>query len=266
MRILVSLVAVLVASTAYAIRVPEDCASIGEAVMLASSGDTIEVAAGTYSGPENRNIEIFDKSLSFVGRGLVIMDVEGYGRSFLVDGYEIENGHFSFENMVFFNGSLNYGSGIVCRNATITIKNCAIAENRSYWGSGIVMENCDLVVENCVFYHNSALSAGSSFFLSGGNTSIRGCIIEDEGSTSWMECNGSSGTVLCCIINSTLEPCLFNNDIFSERVDFCNPEILDFRTGPFNFHSCGSIGTGLCTKTSVEEGNISWGFIKVINK
>ena len=70
---------------------------IAGAIEAAASGDTVVVAAGTYSGPNNRNLGFESKELvvrSEAGPEVTIIDVQGSaanpGRGFLIDGGQTE--------------------------------------------------------------------------------------------------------------------------------------------------------------------------------
>jgi hypothetical protein len=69
-------------SPAATIRVPEDFATIQEAIDYAHSGEIVEVGPGTYSGDGNRDIDFRGKAItlrSSAGAGSTVIDCTGSG-------------------------------------------------------------------------------------------------------------------------------------------------------------------------------------------
>ena len=149
-----------------AIHVPEDYATVQEAIDAAENGDEIQVAAGTYY-VNNLNI---DKDLTITGDDPSntylsgsgshrIMTISSPGNSVLeisnftiTDGHALNNGGFvvgfvdnndyslvEFNNMIFENSGGNTGNTLFRGNGweTTTYKNCIVRYNNSENYAGI---------------------------------------------------------------------------------------------------------------------------------
>ncbi len=107
------------------------CATIGHAISLAASGDTIQIAAATYQ--ENLSIP-FNLALNGVKAATTIIDGSNSANVFTV------------------------GAGISLRLSNLTIKNGV-----GYSGGGGVYNAGTLTVNRSNFYVNTALSGGAIF-------------------------------------------------------------------------------------------------------
>jgi predicted outer membrane repeat protein len=105
------------------------CASIGHAISLAASGDTIQIAAATYQ--ENLGIP-FNLTLNGTKAANTIID-----------------GTYSLN--VF-----TVGAGI-----SVTVSNLTIERGVGYTGGGGVRNSGRLIVKNSIFYLNTALTGGA---------------------------------------------------------------------------------------------------------
>src|SRR5580700_1330161 len=105
------------------------CATIGHAISLAASGDTIQIAAATY--PENLSIPL---NLTLNG---------AKAATTIVDGTNTSN--------VF-----TVGAGI-----SLTLSNLTIKNGIGYSGGGGVDNSGTLTVSKSNFYTNTALSGGA---------------------------------------------------------------------------------------------------------
>ena len=110
------------------------CKTIRHAISLASSGDSIMVAAATYKeNPENLTIGI---SLNIVGSGSTTTIIDGGGQNTVVT---VSNTGASvmLSNLTIRNGFSSSGGG-VHNSGTLIINNVAISNNRaSLFGGGI---------------------------------------------------------------------------------------------------------------------------------
>lgn len=118
-----------------------------QAIECAASGDTIEVLAGTYTGADNRVINI-EKDLALVGEGPAdtVFDGEDIDDFFFVnaDSFELRgmtfrraagNGILNFvgehalvENMRFLDSTTISGGPVRCSFASMDIRNSMFAE------------------------------------------------------------------------------------------------------------------------------------------
>ena len=175
--IILSLLCVDTLTFAATIHVPADQPTIQTGIDAAKNGDTVLVADGIYKGPGNFNIDFMGKQITVKSqngakatiinclrrpntRGFVFRNKET--NASVLDGFTIKNGVHEL------------GGGIYCNNASPTIKNCMITENRSVApnlqgrGGGIYCFSSDAVITACKIIDNSADSGhGGGVFFTG---------------------------------------------------------------------------------------------------
>ena len=181
-----------------------DFLSIQPALTFASSGDTITVAAGTYTGSSNKNLSFGGKDLvllSTTGAANTIIDGEGSGFAFsftggessaaIVDGFTITRapdgspiqivgsspsirGCLIVDNAV----STNAGGGVYIDMGSPTFTNCDIVENsNSIHGGGVFVSNASPSFENCSIIGNSTLGRGGGLWLENSTASLTSCTV-----------------------------------------------------------------------------------------
>ncbi|UCF95193.1 MAG: right-handed parallel beta-helix repeat-containing protein [Desulfobacterales bacterium] len=144
-------------------------ATIQRGIDAASDGDTVVVAAGTYTGAGNKDLVVGAKGIevrSVKGPESCIIDLQNDGKGFLlefspdtsvVDGFTIINGRAA--------SSTDYGVGIDCWFCATTIRNCIIRNNAGVqWGAGIDIRGATAppVIANCIFAGNQTTQGGSA--------------------------------------------------------------------------------------------------------
>ncbi len=126
-----------------------DFTTIQASVDAASPGDTIFVTAGIYRGTGNRDIELRGKAIALRGAGpdSTIIECGGApgdphrgfwvhqreGRGTLIEGFSVTGGYVE--------GPLpmNYGGGLLCDDASPTVRFCRFVRNQSsHFGGGII--------------------------------------------------------------------------------------------------------------------------------
>ena len=183
------------------INVPDDYTTIQAGIDAALDGDTVLVAAGTYMGEGNRDINFCGKAItvrSEHGAESCIIDCEGseegWHRGFyfhsgedpksILDGFTIKNGY------------CRKGGGIYCDESSPTIKNNTISDNSAGWlGGGIFCEYSSSIIENNTISNNSAEGGGGIFCRSSSPT-IENNTISDNSSVA-------SGGGICCYNSSS---------------------------------------------------------------
>jgi len=147
--------------------------NIQGAVNAAVSGDTINLAAGTYK----ENVKI-DKSLTVKGAGSAksIVDGNKAGSVFTV-GKSNVNAVATLSGMTIKNGKADYGAGIY-NNGKLTVASCTISENKAWYGGGIRNYGTLTVT-------GSTISA---------NSCLKTKIVYGSGGTGW-EYPGSGGGI-----------------------------------------------------------------------
>jgi len=179
-----------------AVYVPGDFPTIQAAINQAWDGDTVIVAAGNYSGPGNRDIDLKGKAItvrSQYGPENCIIDCKGKMeeryRGFyfhsgedansVVKGFTITNGYApgseggaikcidsspTIENCIFSrNSALNYGGGMHNTNSSPTLKNCTfrgnlVTSDLYSMGGGMSNHYSNPTLINCTFTRNSGYS------------------------------------------------------------------------------------------------------------
>lgn len=172
-----SLVALAPSSSALTIRVPADQPTLAAGIAAAASGDTVLVAPGTYSGPDNRDLDFAGKDLvlrSEAGALTTIIDCQEAGRAIrfhtgethvaVVDGFTITNG-----KMVGFDRS-SWGGAIACDEAAPTIRRCIFVANTASIGGALALlstTGASPAVIDCEFSSNSASQQGAGTVCDG---------------------------------------------------------------------------------------------------
>ncbi len=138
------------------INVPGDYNKIQGAINAAGSGDTVQVAAGTYS--PSTNSESFPLNMkngvSLLGAGAdtTILNAEGTGRVITANGIDSST---TLDGFTITNGSASAGGGIYTSGSSWTISNCNINNNSATYGAGICSEWSDhSTITNCTISYN----------------------------------------------------------------------------------------------------------------
>ncbi len=151
--------------------------TIQAAITTASSGDTIQIAPGTYSGPLT-----IDKSVTLRGAGEdqttvsgggPVLTITGSGVSVTVKGITITGG-----------SSSGNGGGIANLQSSLTLDGSGVVGNsvgnRYAYGAGGGIYNTGTVrLHDCSVSNNSAQDEGGGIDNEGGTVSITNCWVED---------------------------------------------------------------------------------------
>jgi parallel beta-helix repeat protein len=163
--------------------VPTDYASISSAISAATANSMVWVAAGTYVGTANKNLDLGNKSITLYGGGgpeLTILDAENSGRVFrlvshsqsaaVIEGFTISRGSIT----------TGVGAGMDFESSTLQVRNCVIAGNSSSGnGAGVgLLGSSSPTFENCVISGNRAGGAGGGIHAeSGTRPTFTGCTV-----------------------------------------------------------------------------------------
>jgi hypothetical protein len=253
------------------VRVPDDHRSIGAAIATAQPGDTIVVADGLYTGPENRDLSFGGKDLvvrSANGPLKCIIDCQGQGRGFIFDDGETRAA--VLEGFTIRNGSAPEGNGggiDIALSTHPTIRNCVLRENTSLaLGGGIAVRGqCAPVIDRCVFIDNwsfgtveSSEGGGLSlFFLS--PALVTNCVFIGNESEY-------GGGLACALSDATIVNCLFvgNSALIGGGAvasDVSNPRLVNCTmTGNTAFYGGGAAGISQILESDLTIANsILWG-------
>ena len=152
--------------------VPTDYASISAAISAAGNNSQVWVAAGTYTGTANKNLDFGNKTITLTGGGgpsLTILDAQNSGRLFnftnhtatgaVIDGFTISRGSVT----------AGTGAGMSFNNSTLTVKNCYIEGNMTTGnGGGVALTGTSSpTFDTCVLSGNHADGSGGAVFADG---------------------------------------------------------------------------------------------------
>lgn len=183
---------VLLATTAVASvrRVPTQFATIQAAVSASSTGDTVLVAPGTYSGPGNRDIDLRGKDITLrseagaASTALVAAGTEldphrvvsylGLSTATVLEGFTLTGGHAGT-------------GGAVRAEGAATVRECVISGNDAVVGGGVALPlaSSHLVIEDTSIEMNHA-SQGGGVAVERGTLVIRRSIIRGN------DCSGDN--------------------------------------------------------------------------
>ncbi len=158
------------------IHVPSDQATIQMAIYAAGDGDTVLAAPGTYM----ENINFFGKAITVKSEegpevtiidgnqsGSVVTFASGEGQASVLRGFTLQNGFASF-----YDPSFGDGGGIRIDNASPTVADNVIINNKACEGAGISISFGSPIVQGNVITNN--IKAGCSGGSGGGGISIGG--------------------------------------------------------------------------------------------
>jgi hypothetical protein len=152
--------------------VPGDSATVQLGINGALDGDTVFVAAGTYSGPGNEAIRFLGKKILLKSEAgpeqtiLLTLDTvrtiifdNGEDSNSILDGFTISGGYEED-----FDWSYFYRGGISSKGASPIIQNCVVSGCFAFPGGGAYFEGGKPVVKNCIFKNNHALYLGGAIY------------------------------------------------------------------------------------------------------
>ncbi len=198
------------------INVPGEASTIQAGINLSKSGDTIQVASGTYAGYGNYDLYFAGKAVvlkSLSGPVATIIDINYVAQSGVgkrgFNLHSIESSELIIEGFTIRNGGgVEWGGGIYINSCSPTFRNCHIIDNRVPQGGGVyITDVCSPAFYDCVFKGNSCTNVGCAVLVRRSATAyFENCLFEDN--------YGSHGTFLCYDASPTLVNCQFyNNDI-----------------------------------------------------
>jgi len=151
--------------TAGTIRVPAEKATIQEGIDTADPGDTVLVAAGTYSGENNRELD-------YDGKGIVLLSEEGAEVTKIHCGGEtggviFENGETAdavLSGFTICNGNTAKGGGIIFENGSSPrVESCVIEScTVNIYGGGVSCTGSSPVFDNCTIRYNIAVDCSGA--------------------------------------------------------------------------------------------------------
>ena len=173
-----------------AILVPDDQATILDAIDAAESGNTILVSPGVYR-----------ENLDFLGKDIKVHSVEGPIKTIIdgdqagsvvaftrgetedavLDGFTIKNGSGTYITLAPHWGWGGYvGGGVFCSGSTPTITNCKITWNYAVLGGGIYLRDSSPLITNCMITNNwtvGYIQGGGGLYFEGSSPTVTNCTI-----------------------------------------------------------------------------------------
>ena len=208
MKTALFLLGVLVLTTALfgaTIYVPDDYATIQDAIDASVGGDTIIVRSGTYG----EDISMYGKDIALVSeQGPNTTTIEGRGSYYGNPTVTVSNttgSNLKIEGFTITNG---FRGGIKCSSSSVTIRNNIIRENYArYSGGGISYSGsvAPTIVDN-IITSNSAQTGGGGIYCSGSSAAI----IQDNTISDNVTVDGQGGGIYC---ESNAEPLIVGNTI-----------------------------------------------------
>ena len=153
------------------------CKTIGHAISLASSGDSIMVAAATYT--ENLSIGF---SLKVIGSGAATTIIEGGGVNTVVT-ISSATAHVSLSKLTIQNGSARLGGGIA-NGGTLAISDSTISGNHASSYGGGVHSSGMLAINNSTITGNRVVGGCKKCGAVGGGISNVGTLIINNSTIS----------------------------------------------------------------------------------
>jgi predicted outer membrane repeat protein len=138
------------------------CEHIQTVIDWAASGDTINIAAGTYF----ETLQIPDKSLSLKGQGTATTIIDGLQQKTVLGIFASASRSVNISGLTVQNGKAsNLGGGILVEGGTVSVADTNILSNTATFGGGISNQGI-LYMNNVLFRGNEA--TGNVFSEGGG--------------------------------------------------------------------------------------------------
>jgi hypothetical protein len=228
-----------------------DYSTIQEAIEASSSGDTVELLPGVFTGPGNRD-------LNFLGKSITLQSQNDDPSGCVIDCQDTSLG-ISFRNgetrdavlrgVTIRRGRWLIVGGLLLSFASPTIENCRLVENtctNGMGGGGLFAEYSNAYVTDCVFDGNFTALGGAGLYCSNYPApEIRRCTFRDNLAVSAPF--GSAGAIYCDGASPIIEGCtMYRNEVdagasavywIHSGVEVLNCTVVENRGGVGSFRS-----------------------------
>ncbi len=224
--------------------------TIQEGINAALSGDTVQVAPGTY----NENI-VMKSQVIILGSGAYATTINGTGAGSVVVATDVELAEL--DGFTITNGIAEGGGGIeVHWYSSPTISNCIITGNSAPYGGGIwINDYSSPAIKNCIIAGNEATDTefgygGGIFSTAFSTPTVVNCTITGN-SAVWGGGIANIATFLIPVTNSIIwgntadsEPSIYNFIVREDPIfSYCDIE------------GCGGSGEGWVSSLGTDGGN-----------
>ena len=207
------------------ILVPEDYASIQDAINVAVNGDEIIIGPGTYTGVGDWVVNPMGKRLwihSSDGAEVTIIDGEGMRHGIQCAGGETSESIFEGLTMTNCNG------GIFNSSSSPTLTDCTF-ENNTATNLGGGMYNIDSsspTLNGCTFENNIANYGGGGMSNWDSSPTLNGCTFENNTANygGGMRNNDSNPTLTNCTFTGNYSPLYYGGGMYN---DSSSPALTD---------------------------------------
>ncbi|MBZ0263504.1 T9SS type A sorting domain-containing protein [bacterium] len=169
--------------TADILHIPEEYATLQNAVVASHTGDTLLLAHGTYQD----SVVILTHGLTLASQYLMeedslhinetIISVSAENRAVTCDA----DGDFYIVGLTFADchpTNRQDGGVIRCWEGSYTIQHCKFLRNSGYRGGAIHLFGESLLLQDCLFLENSTDGLGGAVMLLGGQTTVERCVFK----------------------------------------------------------------------------------------
>jgi predicted outer membrane repeat protein len=188
-------------AAATTVHVPQDQPTLQLGINATSTGDTVLVAAGTYTGSGNQDLDFGGRNIVFLsaaGALVTIIDCAGNGRGFSftsgegptaeVDGFTVRSGflrpsgggptidHSPGRSASGASDGQQSGGAILAISSSPTIRHCRFTDNTALAGGAVFIVNCtNFRFEDCTFANNEAGGDGGGILAQSSTLQLNRC-------------------------------------------------------------------------------------------
>jgi hypothetical protein len=197
------------------ILVPEDYASIQDAINVAAHGDEIIIGPGTYTGVGDWVVNPMGKRLwihSSDGPEVTIIDGEGARRGIQCTGGETSE--TIFEGLTITRGfAVYYGGGMHNYSSSPTLTNCTFESNfAEVGGGGMHNSSSNPTLTYCTFTGNTTAIRGGGVYNSSSSPTLTSCTFTGNHTFGSLDSGSGGGMANYYISNPTLTDCIFTGN------------------------------------------------------
>ncbi|MCC5787555.1 MAG: hypothetical protein JJU33_12745 [Phycisphaerales bacterium] len=156
-------IALLAGQAAAQINIPANAPDLATAVSQASSGQTITIDAGSYTGSGWVGVSPAGKDLTITGLGVVVVDLATQGRAMNITGGE----NITLNNITFTNGDTGLddegGTLFITGGSTVTANDVTFDNSFAFFeGGAVFVSSANFNANDCTFQNNEVLDVGGA--------------------------------------------------------------------------------------------------------